>query len=256
MTLKEILTGTGSWLRAHRYEEVSSCGPALDDDGLLMSTTERDAGFGGRSSNAPHDPVVVNTVTSLERRDSTETLQEGFQQLVDQLGKINSHLNQQLTQHEELMSRVRLLPEQLESFPAAVENQRALASELLEQLKSTAAKDRQFIEAVESIPAETARQTDTLTTINHQLAAAAETDVQFAESFHKFKDTLERLNHNTVSNTEGILQMSKTFAASDRYLKYVVSKLNKRYAWTFAMALSVCTAVISALIGVILYLAR
>ena len=256
MTLKEILTGTGSWLRAHRYEEVSPCGPALDDDGLLMSTMDRDAGFGGRASNAGHDPVVVNTVTSLERRESTETLAEGFNQLVDQLARINEHLNQQLTQHEELMSRVRLLPEQLESFPAAVENQRALASELLEQLKSTAAKDRQFIEAVEHIPAETARQTDTLSTINHQLAAAAETDVQFAESFNKFKDTLERLNHNTVSNTEGILQMSKTFAASDRYLKYVVSKLNKRYAWTFAMALSVCTAVISALIGMIFYLAR
>jgi len=256
MTLKQILTGTGSWLRAHRYEEVSPCTPALDDDGLLMSTMDRSEGFGGRASNTPRDPVVVNTVTSLERRGSAETLEEGFNQLVDQLGKINGHLNQQLAQHEELMSRVRQLPERLESLPAAVENQRVLTGELLEQLKNTAAKDRQFAEAVEHIPAETARQTDTLTTINHQLAAAADTDVQLAESFNKFKDTLDRLNHNTVSNTEGILQMSKTFAASDRYLKYVVSKLNKRYAWTFAMALSVCTAVISALIGIIFYLAR
>jgi len=82
---------------------------------------------------------------------------------------------------------------------------------------STAAKDQQFLEAVGKIPAETARQTDTLTLINHQLAAAADTDVQLAESFVKFKDTLERLNHNTVSNTQGIVQMSKTFAASDRY---------------------------------------
>jgi predicted nuclease with TOPRIM domain len=165
-------------------------------------------------------------------------------------------LNQQLTQHEELMSRVRQLPQLLESLPTAVENQKALTRELLEQLKSTAAKDRQFIEAVERIPAETTRQTDMLTTINHQLAAAAETDVQFTGSFNKFRDTLDRLNHNTVSNTEGILQMSKTFAASDRYLKYVISKLNKRYAWTFAMALSVCTAVIASLIGIIFYLAR
>jgi len=256
MTLKEILTGTGSWLRAHRYEEVSPCTPALDDDGLLMSTMDRSEDFGGRASNTPRDPVVVNTVTSLERRGSAETLEEGFNQLVDQLGKINGHLNRQLAQHEELMSRVGQLPQRLESLPAAVENQRVLTSELLEQLKNTAAKDRQFTEAVERIPAETGRQTDTLATINHQLVAAAETDVQLAESFIKFKDTLDRLNHNTVSNTEGILQMSKTFAASDRYLKYVVSKLNKRYAWTFAMALSVCTAVISALIGIILYLAR
>ena len=58
-----------------------------------------------------------------------------------------------------------------------------------------------------------------------------------AEGFNKFRMTLDRLNQNTVSNTEGILQMSRTFAASDRYLKYVVTKLNKRYAWTLALAL-------------------
>jgi phage-related minor tail protein len=130
-----------------------------------------------------------------------------------------------------------------------------LTSQLLEQLRSTAAKDRQFIDTVGQIPAEQCRQTDALVSINHQLAAAAETDVQLAESFNKFRTTLDRLNHNTVSNTEGILQMSKTFAASDRYLKYVITKLNKRYAWTFAMALTVCVGAISGLIGIILYLA-
>jgi hypothetical protein len=153
------------------------------------------------------------------------------------------------------MGRVRQLPQVLESLPAAVENQKNLTTQLLDQLRKTSAKDQQFIDAVGQIPAEQGRQTDTLVSINHQLAAAAETDVQLAESFLKFKSTLDRLNHNTVSNTEGILQMSKTFATSDRYLKYVISKLNKRYAWTFAMALSVCVAVISGLVAIILYLA-
>lgn len=228
----------------------------LDDDGLLMETVDDDGAFGGNgSTNTPNEPMVVNTVTSVERRESMDKLQEGFDQLIGQLQQINDHLNQQLAQHEELMGRVRELPQVLESLPSAVENQRELTAQLLEQLKGSAAKDQQFIETVGQIPAETARQTDTLVTINHQLTASAETDVQLTTSFNKFKDTLDRLNHNTVSNTEGILQMSKTFAASDRYLKYVISKLNKRYAWTFAMALSVCVAVISALIGLILYLA-
>ena len=106
------------------------------------------------------------------------------------------------------------------------------------------------------IPTETARQTEALVSIDHQLAAAADTDVQMTQSFLKFKDTLDRLNNNTVSNTEGILQMSKTFAASDRYLKYVVNKLNKRYTWVFGIAVSVCAAVICALAGIVIYLAR
>jgi len=153
------------------------------------------------------------------------------------------------------MGKVRQLPQVLESLPSAVENQKKLTAQLLDQLQSTAAKDRQFLEVVGRIPAETARQTEALVSIDHQLAAAADTDVQMTQSFMKFKDTLERLNINTVSNTEGILQMSKTFAASDRYLKYVVNKLNKRFAWVFGIAMTVCAVVICALVGIVVYLA-
>jgi len=270
MTLREILSGTSNWLRSHRYEPAGRCEPMLDDDGLLSLNLDSDEAYGDtQSAHAPHEPVVVgpqarrnafaspvNTVTTLDRRESVEKLQEGFDRLVGQLEQINEHLGQQLTQHEELMGRVSELPRLLESLPSAVENQKTLTNQLLDQLRTTAAKDRQFVETVGRIPIETARQTDTLTLINHQLAAAADTDVQLAQSFVKFKDTLDRLNHNTLSNTEGILQMSKTFAASDRYLKYVVNKLNKRYTWVLAGAISVCLAVISALIGIVVYLAR
>ncbi len=257
MTLREILTGTGNWLRAHRYEPAGRCEPMLDGDGLLTATLDPGDDFEGMGpARRPGGPMTVNSVATLDRRESVEKLHEGFNRLIGQLEQINEHLNEQVVQHQELMGRVKELPHLLESLPSAVENQKRLTTQLLEQLRSTAAKDQQFLDTVGRIPAETARQTDTLTLINHQLAAAADTDVQLAASFVKFRDTLDRLNHNTISNTEGILQMSKTFAASDRYLKYVVTRLNKRYAWVFAMAVSVCVGVICALTGIIFYLAR
>jgi ABC-type transporter Mla subunit MlaD len=257
MTLREILTGTSNWLRSRRYEHAGQCEQVLDNDGLLTMALEPQEDFEDTgSARSPRGPIAVNSVTTLDRRGPAEKLQEGFNRLIDQLEQINDHLNQQLSQHQELMGRVKELPQVLESLPSAIENQRNLTSQLLEQLRTTAAKDQQFIETVGKIPAETARQTDTLTLINHQLAAAADTDVQLADSFVKFKDTLDRLNHNTASNTQGIVQMSKTFAASDRYLKYVVTKLNKRYAWVLAIALSVCGAAICTLAGIIIYLAR
>jgi len=257
MTLREILSGTSNWLRSRRYEHAGHCEPVLDNDGLLTMALEPQEDFEGTSSaRTRHGPVVVNSVTTLDRREPVEKLQEGFNRLIDQLEQVNDHLSQQLSQHQELMGRVKQLPQLLESLPSAIENQKNLTTQLLEQLRTTAAKDQQFIETVGKIPTETARQTDTLTLINHQLAAAADTDVQLAESFVKFKDTLERLNHNTASNTEGIVQMSKTFAASDRYLKYVVTKLNKRYAWVLAIAISVCGAAICTLAGIVIYLAR
>jgi chromosome segregation ATPase len=214
-------------------------------------------GFDGLpSGRTPGGPMRGNTVTSLDRREPIEKLQEGFNRLIGQLEQINEHLNDQVAQHHQLMGRVKELPRVLECLPSAVETQKKLTTQLMEQLRSTAAKDQQFLEVVERIPTETARQTEALVSIDHQLAASADTDVQMAQSFTKFRDTLDRLNNNTVSNTEGILQMSKTFAASDRYLKYVVNKLNKRYAWVFGIAMGVCAAVICALAGIVIYLAR
>ncbi len=264
MSLKSILTAAvGAGLRpartfrAHRYERIAHCGPALDDEGLIATGLDTDDDFEGtRSACAPSDPIVVNTITSLDRREPLERLQEGFDKLVDQLQQINGHLNRQLAQHEELMGRVRDLPEALESLPAAVENQKVLTSQLLHQLRSTASKDEEFVNAVEQIPAETARQTETLTNIKRQLEASAGTDVRLAESFTRFRNTLDQLNHNTVSNTEGITQMSRTFAASDRYLKHVVTKLNRRFAWMLVGTLTICVGIIAGLVGFIFYLTR
>jgi len=270
MTLREIWTGTSNWLRSRRYEHAGECEPVLDEDGLLAMSLEPQEDFEtAGSARAAQEPIMVEpqtrrnafgspikTVTTADRREPAEKLQEGFNRLVDQLQQINEHLSQQLTQHQELMGRVRQLPQLLESLPSAVENQKNLTTRLLDQLRATTAKDQQFIDAVGKIPAETARQTDTLTMINHQLEAAADADVQLVGNFVKFKDSLDRLNHNTAKNTEGIVQMSRTFAAGDRYLKYVVTKLNKRYAWVLAIAMTVCGAAICTLAGIILYLAR
>ncbi len=229
----------------------------LDNDGLLTMALEPQQDFEGTdSARTPAGTVVVNPVATLERREPVEKLQEGFNRLIGQLEQINDHLTQQLTQHQELMGRVKELPQLLESLPSAVENQKNLTTRLLDQLRATTAKDQQFIEAVSKIPAETARQTDTLTLINHQLEAGADADAQLAGGFLKFRDTLDRLNNNTARNTEGIVQMSKTFAASDRYLKYVVTKLNKRYAWVLAIAMSVCGAAVCTLAGIVIYLVK
>ena len=66
--------------------------------------------------------------------------------------------------------------------------------------------------------------------------------------------TLDRLNQTSMGQTDGILQMSKTFAASDRYLKYIISKQNKRFMWIFIAAISICSTVILILTGIIIYL--
>jgi chromosome segregation ATPase len=258
MILKDLLVGTGSWLRSHSFSISGGYHPEVDDEGLIAQESdsmEREPdGFEQPEPQA--NDVIVQTIQPVEKRESIEKLQEGFNKLVEQLEGINERLNRQVAQHESLMSQVEQLPELLGSFPSAVENQKQVTQQLLERLQASATKDQQFIEIVEKIPAETAKQTDALVKIDHQLAASADTDVQMADSFSKFNETLYRLNQTTLGQTDGILQMSKTFAASDRHLKYVMSKQNKRLAWVFVGAVSVCATVVLILTGIIFYLTR
>jgi ABC-type transporter Mla subunit MlaD len=256
MALKEFWAQTGRWMRAHNPLVPVAHRPEIGDDGLIS----RSEGFaeptadGSPPSEAPGNEIAVRAVPQREGHESLEKLQQGFDKLVEQLRGINEHLSRQVSQHEDLMGRIEQLPQLLESFPSVVENQKRITEQLLERLQSAAAKNEQFIDAVEKIPTETAKQTDALVNIDHQLAAAADVDVQRTESFNNFNDSLDKLNQSTVNQTEGILQMSKTFAASDRYLKYIISKQNKRVMWIFIAAISVCLTAILILTGIIVYL--
>jgi chromosome segregation ATPase len=244
---------TGDWLRAHKPAGVKDYQPDVDDEGLIAQDVEQVETAGDEKPDESNR-VEVKAIQSVKKQESLERLQEGFNKLVVQLQGINEHLNRQVGQHEELMGRLEELPKLLESFPAVAENQRQVIEQLLEQLKASAVKNNQFIDAVEKMPTETAKQTDALVNINHQLAAAADTDVQMTESFNSFNDTLDKLNQSTLGQTDGILQMSKTFATSDRYLKYIISRQNKRFLWIFVTALSVCVLAILVLVGIVIYL--
>ncbi|HUV63918.1 MAG TPA: hypothetical protein VMW24_08470 [Sedimentisphaerales bacterium] len=261
MALKEFLAEAARWFRSHRLFASPVHQPELNDDGLISLGREHDSP--DSQADDPADPVtgggssvVVRAAPPADRQESLEKLQQGFDKLIEQLQGINEHLNRQANQHEDLMSRIEQLPQMLESFPSVVENQKQITEQLIEQLRGAAAKNERFVDAVEKMPLETAKQTDALVNIDHQLAAAADIDVQMTESFNNFNQALDKLNESTVGHTDGVIQMSKTFAASDRYLKYIISRQSRRFMWIFIAAISVCVACILILAGIIVYLNR
>ncbi len=224
--------------------------PPLSEDGLMQDTPSASTGP-SRGKNGPVQAVAVRG-----KSESLEKLQAGFDRLIDELSGINDHLRRQVAQHEDLITRVDQLPKLLESFPAVVENQKVLTEQLISQLKANLLKDQQMLEAVEKIPAESARQTDALANIDRQLSASADIDVQMTETFNKFNESLGKLNQSTQDHTDGISRMSRTFAASDRYLKFIVTRQTRQFMWVFYSALAVCVVVILVLVGIVIYLSR
>jgi len=256
MAIKDLWEKTSKWLGPNRSSRITRFRPQVNDDGLISQEGEQAKAKENPSVSTgdDSDTVLVKTMQPTEKQQSIEKLQAGFDKLIEQLQGINQHLNQQAMQNEELMGRIEQLPKLLESFPDLVQNQKQITEGLVEQIKKAVAKDQQFVDTVERIPIETAKQTDALVEIDHQLAAAASTDVQMVESFNKFNESLDKLNDRTVSQTDGIMQMSRTFATSDRYLKYILSKQNRRFMWVFIAAIGVCVMAILILTGIIIYL--
>jgi methyl-accepting chemotaxis protein len=187
--------------------------------------------------------VPENGNSSLETGRG-EAITQAFEKLVGQLQGINTNLDRQINQHEQLMDRVQKIPEILESLPAESENQRQAINAMVEQLKQQDLREQQIVETLRDIPLESGRQTNALIDMNQKLSTAADIDAQMAEGFNKFNQTLSSLNNSTAEQSDAIGQMNKTYAASDRYLKYIITKQEKRFAWMFYTTIGICTAAI------------
>jgi chromosome segregation ATPase len=221
----------------------------VDELGLLRTDTEPYDSSG--RSGSPEQSLIRKPI---DKPQSLERLQEGFNRLVGQLEGINENLAQQAHQQQELIDKISQLPKVVESFPAAITNQQRMIEHLSEQMEIAAAANRQFIDAVKKIPDEAMRQTDALHSMNRQLSSLADTDMVMNENFAKFNGALEKLSAATAGQTDGIVQMSQTFEASDRYLKHLVAQQNKRFTWIFFTAMGVCVFAILSLITIIVFI--
>lgn len=252
--VKDFFSKTGKRVKFVKFKKSEGFKPDLNDSGMLSNNDEtiEEKTKRPEQSNA----AMVKPAPEPSRNEQIEKLQDGFNRLIGRLEDINVHLSKQVEHQQQLMERLDKLPQMFESFAPSIKNQQQLTEQMIAELKASGMKNQQFIEAVESIPTETAKQTDALQSIDHQLAAAADCDAQMTQNFGKFQQALNKLDQSTGSQTESIMQMSKTFAASDRYLKFIISRDKKRMFWLLVISLGICVAVILALVGIILYLGR
>ena len=174
-----------------------------------------------------------------KKKDSAEVFQEAVDKLVDKLEGINDNLASQIRQNERLVERMDTLPGMLSPLPKAVEEQRAAFAEVADQLRQKVARDEKV--AVE------------LSGIHEKVAASAAVDEKMCETFGQFSTTLSKLDEDTVSQTEWIQQMSRTFSASERYIKHTMARQQVRFYWIFGISLVVSLlAIVGLVVGIVL----
>ncbi|MBL7214549.1 MAG: hypothetical protein ISS71_02590 [Phycisphaerae bacterium] len=194
------------------------------------------------STNPAIVPLRSNSMVT-KKKDSAEVFNEAVEKLVGKLESINENLASQVKQNERLVERMDMLPGMLMPLPKAVEEQRQAFAQVAEQLRQKVARDEKVAEE--------------LSGIHEKVAHAAEVDAKMCDNFSTFSDTLSKLDNDTVSQTEWIQQMSRTFSASERYIKYAIAKQQARFYWVFGISLAICLfAVIALTIGIVLLMGK
>jgi len=255
MAFKGVWTRTSGWLRAQKIARQSDYLPDIDNEGLItVEEPKEEQQLREQAPESGHSKIPLKTIRLRAQHEQTENSQQEYEKVSEQFRQIKEDLQQQYNLQQALMDRLQQLPMLLNSIPESLKNQQQATENLLRHLKAAVAQNQQFAKAVGRIPTETSKQTDALININHQLAAAADADVQIVENFNNFNETLAKLNEASVSQTDSIHQLSKTFATSDRYLKFLVTKYNKRLFWLFVTTVGVCIFAVLSLAGIIIYL--
>lgn len=194
--------------------------------------------------------VTLEPVGSIIKEDNLPA-SKAFDLLIDQLQGINENLGKHADQQHRLLERMNQLPEVLASLPKTVQSQQDLSDAICAELSRRELKESQFLEAIESIPRQTSKQSNILEEMNSKLSVSADANVQVSENFNRFNSTMGKLNKTSTSQTESITQMNKTFSASDRYLKYIISRQNTRFMWMFITSLTICMIAIISLVVVL-----
>ncbi len=188
----------------------------------------------GDYHNSADGSVVPLRSSSIapRKKDNAELFNEAVNKLVEQLEGINEHLDRQVSQNEQLVGR-------LDALPKAVDEQRQSFAKVAEQLRQKIAHDEKVAE--------------NLAGIHEKVAKAAAVDEKMCDHFEQFAGTLSKLDADTVSQTEWIQQMSRTFSASERYIKYTLAKQQQRFYWIFGISLGISfLAIVALIVGIIL----
>ena len=276
MRLKEYWSKISGWLSGRREEAEEGPRPRVDEEGLMTEDFERSSETADKEETAEigeagtkteeaagaeeevfagrKEPAGMERTKDVLYKRDMNRLQDRFDRLIEKLGTISETLNLQLAQGKMLLERMDKMPEIVRNFPAIADSQIRMGKELSEHLAAMTAKNERFLEAVEKIPSESIRQTDILAEINEHLTTSTDVDMRMSDSFRRFNEILTKLSQNIVSQAESIMEMSRVFSSSDRYLKYVISRQNRQFIWLFGVSVGVCLFAILILVGIVMYI--
>jgi len=226
------------------FRRIFGIGKKKDSSKNISNTSGAPVGlddFSYPSEDGMNTSVVPlhGSQTAIRKKSSAEMFNDAVEKLVEKLEGINDNLDRQVQQNQQLVQRMDGVPDMLATMPQAIEEQRQAFARVAELLVQKVDHDEKVAED--------------LAGIHEKVAVSTEIQSKMGDNFSKFSDTLDRLDQDTVSQTEWLQQISRTFLASERYMKYTLAKQQTRFYWIFGISIGICfLAIVGLVIGIVL----
>lgn len=192
----------------------------------------------------------------VRKKEPVEVFAESVDRLVSKLDGINDSLGRHTQQNEQLVRKLDELPTLLAPVPDAVHQQRQALIQMTEQLRRKVEQDEALSMLLAKLPDLAGQQTEALEAIEERLSTSADVDARMAGTFDRVAESLGKLDADTVSQTEWLRQMSRTFADNERLIKETLAVQQRRFFRVVAIAAGVCLIAVAGLSVAVFLLVR
>lgn len=170
------------------------------------------------------------------RQRSLAQLQQGYDEVMGLVRKVNDHLDAQTQRTEQMLEMVEKLPAALEAIPE-INRQNARLIELVsEHLREGKRRDNELNQSLEKLSSSSTQQTEVLGLLQQQFDASTQSSQQMTETLGSFSKCLSDLaatnNRSTdilskivQENEQREVRMAEMARRSDRWNWAIISTL-------------------------------
>ena len=141
----------------------------------------------------------------ITKENAIEKLTRGYEEVVELMTSVRSHMQQQADRSERLLNMLQGLPEALKSLPEATRSQTRTLETIQSSLASQAQNQSRLTDALTGLAKTTHQHELAMTAIGQQLDAGHQRSEQILSSFTALSGTLGRMSEANETST-GLLQ--------------------------------------------------
>ncbi len=159
------------------------------------------------------------------RRDAAiSQLQRGFDELVELIQTLRSHMNQQSQRADRMLDIMERLPMALEALPETNRNQARLVEALHTYLEQHGKQTYRLHEAVGSLARATEQQSGVLNLMQAQVQDSRELDQQRFASINAVNESLHHLGANSEMSIETLRRICESSQQNDSRMEHLIER--------------------------------